>query len=93
VVVVPGLSAPIKAGPAPVKAAMCDGVLTCALTAALDFENLVPSSDGTPSGTILLRTGGPAWNPLFPWLNDLEFVFLAASVAGAACGFRKPRTQ
>jgi hypothetical protein len=94
VVVVPGRSIPIKAGPAPVKAAICDGLLTCTLTAALNFEN-VPLSGGTPSSTstILLRTGGPAWNPFFPWLNDLEFVFLAASVAGAACGFRKPRRK
>jgi hypothetical protein len=92
-VIVPGLSAPIRAGAAPVKTALCDGVLPCALTAALDFENLRPESGETLPGTILLRTGGPAWNPLFPWLNDLEVIFLVASVAGAACGFRKPRTK
>jgi hypothetical protein len=92
-VIVPGLSAPIRAGPAPVKAVLCGGVFPCALAAALNFENLRPESGETVPGTILLRTGRPAWNPLFPWLNDLEFVFLAASVAGAACGFRKPRTK
>jgi hypothetical protein len=93
VVIVPGLSAPIRIGPAPVKAAICGGLLSCALTAALNFENLMPQSSGTFRGTILIRTGRPAWNPFFPWLNDLEFVFLAASVAGSACGFRKPRTK
>jgi hypothetical protein len=93
VVVVPGLSTPIKVGPAPVKVAMCDCMLSCALTAALNFENVVPGLSGTPPSTILLRTGGPAWNPFFPWLNDLEFVFFAASFAGAACGFHRPRIK
>jgi hypothetical protein len=93
VVIVPGHSAPIRIGPAPIKVAICGGPLSCALTAALNFENLRPESEETLPSTILLRTGRPAWNPLFPWLNDLEFVFLAASAAGAACGFRKPGTK
>ena len=92
VVSAPHLAGPIRLGPAPVKAALCDGTLTCILVTVLNFERIVPEADGAISGTILVRSGGPVWNPLFPWLNDLEFVFLIASIGGAAAGFRgRPR--
>jgi hypothetical protein len=90
-VIAPDFAGPIRPGPAPVKAALCDG-WTCILVTVPNLERIMPEADRAVSGTILVRTGGPARNPLFPWLNDLEFVFLVASLGGAAAGFRgRPR--
>lgn len=87
-VTLPGQAAPLALPEGPLRLAFCEGGAGCLALAALGFEIRPPVPGG---GLVLLRSGAPAWNPAFPWLNDLEAVFLLGGFAGAAGGFfRRP---
>jgi hypothetical protein len=74
---------------APIHAAVCWDTPRCLLLQSLDFS--VTSRRRVPGaahfGTIIVRPNHASWNPLFPYLNDLEFVFFGVTPIGAAGAF------
>lgn len=81
---------------APVRAAVCWSVLRCLLLESLYFSVTVRDApNGADYGAVIVRSGAASWNPLFPYLNDLEFMFFAMTTVGvvaAAVFMRRKRT-
>jgi hypothetical protein len=72
----------------PIRAAVCWTMPRCLLLQSLDFSVItrnVPVSANF--GAIIVRPDYSSWNPLFPYLNDLEFVFFGMTPVGAAAAF------
>jgi hypothetical protein len=72
----------------PVRAAVCWSVPRCLLLQSLDFSvttRNVPG--GADFGAIIVRPDAASWNPLFPYLNDLEFMFFVMTPVGVAGAF------
>jgi hypothetical protein len=73
----------------PIRAAVCWDVPRCLLLQSLDFS--VTTRRSVPIGAnfsaIIVRPDYVSWNPLFPWLNDLEFLFFGMTPVGVAGAF------
>jgi hypothetical protein len=73
---------------APIHAAVCWDMPRCLLLESLDFSVTTRDVPGSAHfGAIIVRPNRASWNPLFPYLNDLEFMFFAMTPIGAAGAF------
>ncbi len=72
----------------PIRAAVCWDTLRCLLLQSLDFSVITRNAPpGANFRAIIVRPNHASWNPLFPYLNDLEFVFFGITPVGVACAF------
>ena len=78
----------------PVRAAVCWGTLQCVLLQSLRFSVTVSDAPGDADyRAVIVRPDDASRNPLFPYLNDLEFLFFGTIAVGAAAALivrRKP---
>jgi hypothetical protein len=79
---------PIPLAGDPARAAVCWSPAQCLLLRSLDFSvTSLERPAGTDYGAVIVRADGTSWNPLFPYLNDLEFVFFGMTMVGVSAGF------
>jgi len=72
----------------PVRMAVCWDMPRCLLLQSLDFSVTTRNAPiGAKFGAIIVRPDYASWNPLFPYLNDLEFVFFCMTPVGVAGAF------
>lgn len=69
----------------PVRAAVCWRMPRCVVLQSLRFSVTMRDAPGRADyGAVILRPDDASWNPLFPYLNDLEFIFFGMTAVGAA---------
>jgi hypothetical protein len=72
----------------PIRMAVCWDTPRCLLLESLDFSVTTRDAPvGARYGAIIVRPDHASWNPLFPYLNDLEFVFFCVTPVGVAGAF------
>jgi hypothetical protein len=70
----------LVSGPAP-RAAACWTSIRCGVFAMLGFEvTRLPAPPDADLSAVVVRADSGAWNPLWPYLGGLEFVFTVALV-------------
>ena len=72
----------------PIRTAVCWDLPQCLLLQSLDFSVTTRDAPlGANFRAIMVRPDYASWNPLFPYLNDLEFVFFCMTPVGVAGAF------
>jgi hypothetical protein len=72
----------------PVRMAVCWDKPRCLLLESLDFSVTTRNAPNRAGfDAIIVRSDYASWNPLFPYLNDLEFVFFCMTPVGVAGAF------